>query len=208
MDTVNNRPGILIASASEVVAMEESILREQELLEQEVDSERLQSSLSSFIRQVFQDNKDARQTSGIEDKLLQSLRAYNGRYDPEDLAQIKSTGGSEIYMNLTPTKCRAAMSWIRDILMPAKENAWSISPGKVPDVPEEVSQTIRERIGSLSQELKEKGDGSLEGATAGVQELNQLQIDIEEAIADEIFKLAEVEVKKFEEIISEVVNSK
>lgn len=183
--------------------MEESILREQELLEQEVDSERLQSSLSSFIRQVFQDNKDARQTSGIEDKLLQSLRAYNGRYDPEDLAQIKSTGGSEIYMNLTPTKCRAAMSWIRDILMPAKENAWSISPGKVPDVPEEVSQTIRERIGSLSQELKEKGDGSLEGATAGVQELNQLQIDIEEAIADEIFKLAEVEVKKFEEIISD-----
>jgi len=203
VDTVNDKPGVLIASASEVMAMEDAFLKEREELEKEIDHKRLQSSLTSHIMSVFQRNKDARQTSGIEEKLLQSLRAYNGRYDPEDLSKIKATGGSQIYMNLTPTKCRAAMSWIRDILMSAKEKAWSFSPTTVPDLPEEVSSTIRQRIEQMASELKESGDGSLEGAAAGVQELNQLRIDIEEAIADEIYKLAETEVKKFEDIVAD-----
>jgi len=203
VDTINDKPGVLIASASEVMAMEDAFLKEREELEKEIDHERLQSSLTSHIMSVFQRNKDARQTSGIEEKLLQSLRAYNGRYDPEDLSKIKATGGSQIYMNLTPTKCRAAMSWIRDILMSAKEKAWSFSPTTVPDLPEEVSSTIRQRIEQMASELKKSGDGSLEGAAAGVQELNQLRIDIEEAIADEIYKLAETEVKKFEDIVAD-----
>ena len=112
MNTITDRPGVLIASAEEVEALDELALREEEEVQEAIDKDRQFSSITAHILNIFQENKDARITSGIEKKMLESLRAYNGNYDPEDRARIKAAGGSDIFMNLTPTKCRAAMSWL------------------------------------------------------------------------------------------------
>ena len=206
MNQVENSPAVLIASAEDVVSMEEA--REAELLELEgeINEESIKSSLAGHIQTVFQENKDARSTSGIEDKLLESLRAYNGHYDPEDAARIKESGGSDIYMNITATKCRAAMSWIRDILLPAKENAWALSPTPIPELPDEMKQMIEERF---KQEMAppeqppqeaqqgQQGNKAIQAA-AQIKNENEMKLDLEDALLNEIYSLAERELKKYE----------
>ena len=208
MDPLHNKPAIMIASADKVEEIQEVYKKAYSgnFGDDEVEDESPQySSLASYIMGIYQENKDTRSSSGIEEKLLQSLRAYNGHYDPEDIARIKASGGSEIYMNLTPTKCRAAMSWIRDIMMPAKENAWGLYPTAVPELPEEITSQIEQHIQSMVEQGEPVGPGipgeqkaSALGAAQKIQEINQLRRDIEEAFQDEIYKVALADVKKEE----------
>ena len=211
MNPVDNSPGVLIANAEEVAAMEDHEREELEKIVAEIDNERVNSSLAAHIQRVFQENKDARLDSGIEEKLLQSLRAYNGHYDPEDIKRIEETGGSKIFMNLTPTKCRAAMSWIRDIMMPAKEKAWSLEPTTIPDVPQKIKDTIQAKVAQFQKQLQQ-GDqqqpqqGEQPGpgkAAVQMKDMNQLQIDLEEAFQDEVYALAKKELAKFEDVVSD-----
>lgn len=210
MNPVDNSPGVLIASANDVMAMDEMRAAELEEIENSLSDERINSSLGSHILKVFQENKDARLDSGIEEKLLQSLRSYNGHYDPEDLRQIRAFNGSEIYMNLTPTKCRAAMSWIRDIMMPAKENAWSLEPTTLPDIPEEVRATIRAKVDQFMTDLQaseQPQEGQSPAGPAGVavklKDSNQLKMDLEEAFNDEVYSLAKREIDRYEKKVAD-----
>jgi len=212
LDTYHDRPAVLIAKAEDVEAIQNSYRMyddPDDLLEEEEEQE--YSALSVYIRSIYQENRDAKTSSGMEEKMFQSLRAYNGHYDPEDLERIKASGGSEIYMNLTPTKCRAAMSWIRDIMMPAKETAWGFEPTSVPDLPDEIRMQIEEHIDALSKEQPvapptaegEAPKPTAQGAAQKLQEIHQLKRDVEDAIQDEIYKVAQAEVKKFERIVAD-----
>ena len=122
----------------------EALVKEEEGKKNEVlEKENLENSISlnslaGHITAVFRDNRDARLNSGVERKLFDSLRAYNGEYTQNEKALIKQEGGADIFMNITATKCRAAKSWICDIMMPAKEKAWMLSPTPMPELPEEI----------------------------------------------------------------------
>jgi hypothetical protein len=70
----------------------------------------------------------------IEDEMLRALRQRNGQYEPDKLQQIKAQGGSEIYMMITEVKCRAAESWLRDILLDQGTPPWDIVPTPIPDL--------------------------------------------------------------------------
>lgn len=212
MDPYHNRPAVEVVPAHRVGEIQDLMHRARGMYEDEEQEYKPEyTSLATYIQQIYQDNKDIRSSSGIEDKMLQSLRAYNGHYDPEDLSRIKAAGGSEIYMNLTPTKCRAAMSWLRDIMMPAKENAWGLYPTDVPELPEEIRAAIEEQINSLvespqTQEMQQQGmpqKATAMSAAQKVTEINQLKRDIEDAIADEIYRVAMGETKKYEKIIAD-----
>ena len=207
MDPVNNSPGIAVGNANDVQEMDARAEEVKREIEESIVKEKIQSSLASHVLSVFQENKDARSTSGMEEKMLQSLRAYNGHYDPEDVKRISEEGGSDIYMNLTPTKCRAAMSWIRDILLPAKEEAWSLEPTPVPDVPQETKDLIRERIDEFMSQLEadptQQGQQGPGAAAVKMKSTNQLQRDLEEAFFDEVYELASKEVKKFERVVAD-----
>jgi len=82
----------------------------------------------------------------IEDELLKCLRQKKGEYDPETLNQIKSMGGSEIYMKLTTTKIRGAVAWFKEILLPAGDKAWGIEPTPMPELPGWAYQEIAKRL--------------------------------------------------------------
>lgn len=104
------------------------------------------SALAGHILQAFQTNRDARRNSLIEDEMFDSLRAYNGEYSPAELAKIRQSGGSEIFINLTGVKARAAASWIRDIELPAKERSWLLEPTPLPDLPKEIKAKVERAV--------------------------------------------------------------
>lgn len=201
MDVINDSVGVMIASADEVMEMEDQVAEELAKVEEGLDAERLQSSLSSHILKVFQENKDARNTSLIDQKMLESLRAYNGHYDPEDLARIRATKGSEIFMNITPAKCRAAMSWIRDILLSSGENAFSFEPTPIPEIPEEIKKQLTEKVKQFI--TQDEGQQTPTDIGSRLQEQNQLQSDLEAAISAEIVNVARASVKVYEDKVAD-----
>lgn len=206
MDTVNDRPGLVIASTSEVAEMENNAALEELEITNAVDSVQFTSSLGSHITTVFQENKEARVNSGVEEKMFQSLRAYNGHYDPSDLAAIRATSGSEIYMNITPAKCRVTMAWLRDIFLAAGHNSYSIDPTPIPSLPAELMAEVEEKINKMASAAPQKPQAEQSqsmAATQNMSETNKLKADIEEAIRDEIYKVAKAELQKFEDLIAD-----
>ena len=205
-------PGIEVRGISEIV--EETLEgMDLELLAEEAQKESFYSSLEGHIQKVYEENKNAREEAGIDDEMIASVYQSNGEYLPEELSQM--TNRSQIFMNLTATKARAGVSWIKDILMPANAFPMEFRPTPVEQLPEELEAAIRDSFETDQQELvssiREKfaqakqpqqvqgPDGqpveqpakpSALSASTELREINELKRDLEEAITAEINKIA------------------
>lgn len=80
----------------------------------------------------------------IEQIMLKAQRQRNGEYEPEKLAAIRQQGGSEVFMMITEVKCRAAESWLRDILLDSGTPPWDLQPSPIPDLGPESEAAVAE----------------------------------------------------------------
>ena len=82
--------------------------------------------LASHVRTRWESSRTGKRD--LEERMLQCLRQRNGEYDPDKLQEITEQGGSDIYINLTSVKCRAATSWLRDTLLgTGMDKPWAIA---------------------------------------------------------------------------------
>jgi hypothetical protein len=88
----------------------------------------------------------------IEDAMLKALRQRNGEYEADKMQAIRAQGGSEVYMMLTEVKCRAAESWLRDILMDDGTPPWDMKPTPIPALPDDFAAEIQEALGERIME--------------------------------------------------------
>ncbi|MCC4269204.1 hypothetical protein LL254_00590 [Marinobacter nauticus] len=142
-------------SAADLRAVDE---QEAQRLQDEQERRRalLESSLGSHIHRCWEEAKMAKQE--VERRLLDCLRRRKGEYSPEKLAAIQQEGGSAIFMMQTTTKCRAASSWIRDILMPANERPWGLEPTPIASVPPEFLRPVfRQFIQQAAMQAEQTG---------------------------------------------------
>ena len=110
---------------------------------QESNNQPVIQGLAGHVRSMWTSALEAKRQS-VEERMLQSLRQRRGEYDPEKLSAIKQQGGSEIYMMLTSNKCRAAGSWIRDVMLGQKnDKPWTIAPTPASDLPPQVMQSVQ-----------------------------------------------------------------
>ncbi|MCK1742188.1 hemophilus-specific protein [Bradyrhizobium sp. 139] len=116
------------------------------------------SSLASFIRTQFDVFKQHRNdaAAGWSNRLLSALRAFNGQYDAEKLAQIKQFGGSDVYARLVAMKCRGATSLLRDVYL-SPDRPWGCEPPDDPDIPPEIIATISQLVGIEAQTNAQAG---------------------------------------------------
>jgi len=134
-----------------VVSGDELAKQDRARIEAEVEA-RQQSpiilGLAAHLRTCWDAAKIAKDP--ISDIMLKALRQRNGEYEPDKLTAIKKQGGSEVYMMLTEIKCRAAESWLRDILMDNGSPPWDIQPTPEPDLSpstmEELKQAFAEQV--------------------------------------------------------------
>lgn len=101
-------------------------------------------SLASYLNKLQQDAKDNKRE--VELEILEDYRQRKGEYSPQKLAEIKEFGGSEIYMQLTNNKCRAVEAWLRDILMPAGDKPWSLSPTPIAELSPGVVMQVQQKV--------------------------------------------------------------
>lgn len=111
--------------------------------------------LTAYLRECWDAARIAKKP--IEDIMIRALRQRNGEYEPEKLVQIQKQGGSEVYMMITEVKCRAAESWLRDILMDSGTPPWDLNATPIPDLgpkqAKELEDQFAERVLTMIQEI-------------------------------------------------------
>lgn len=108
-------------------------------------AEPLVQSLAAHVDKRFNAAKEAKRD--LETRMLENLRRRDMEYDPEKLADIRKFGGSEIYMGITSTKCRAATSWLRDALLGSgADKPWRLGSTPEPELPPDALENLQKQI--------------------------------------------------------------
>lgn len=141
------------------------------------------TGLAAYIRRCWEAARDAKQP--IERMMMKALRQRRGEYEPDKLAAIRETGGSEIYMMVTETKCRGAESWLRDILLDDGKVPFTLRPTDIPDMPADheqiVAQQVSQQVISIIQQ----------GLPLGPETMYQLQEQAQTDLRNKMLKEAQ-----------------
>jgi hypothetical protein len=138
------------------VARSSDLERESQKRNTDMQAQPVIQGLAAHARKRWESAREAKRT--IEERMLQCLRQRNGEYDPDKLADIKRQGGSQIYIQLTSVKCRAATSWLRDTLLgTGTDKPWSLEATPEPTLPPEMIQELMASMQQQLQTLMEQG---------------------------------------------------
>ena len=139
-----------------IVSNEEINKQQQAEAEAEVNARQgipVIQGIAAYLRQCWDVALQAKRP--IETTMLANMRQRNGEYEANILTEIQRNGGSEIFMRLTEVKCRAAESWLRDILMDTGSPPWDIQPTPIPELApsqmEEIYVAMSDRVNNMLQ---------------------------------------------------------
>lgn len=140
-----------------------------------VNSSPVVTGLAGHVKQCWTWARMAKQQT-VEWRILQSIRQRRGEYDPDILAKIQQQGGSQIYMNLTSVKCRAAVSWLRDVfLSTSNDKPWTLEPTPIPDLPPEYQESI------MAIAVKQATQAIMQNQAMGDEDLQELLVELKSA---------------------------
>jgi hypothetical protein len=170
-----------------------------------LDDPQTETALAGHVRRAWANNKLAKEK--IERRMLNCLRARRGEYSAEALSIIQANGGQNIvWADLTETKCRGASAWIREIVLPAGERPWAVSPTPLPDLPLPikkgvVAKAVQQAV-QVMQNMAEKAGVVMERSDfrATVAELGEKLRAEAEA---ELKKTADRRAKRMERVIAD-----
>jgi hypothetical protein len=126
---------------------------------QETQNTPVIQGLASHVRKRWESARIAKRK--LEERMLQCLRQRNGEYDPEKAQEIVNQGGSDIFINLTSVKCRAATSWLRDTLLgKGSDKPWNIQATPNPTMPPEIMASLQQKLAQELMQHVEQGGQS------------------------------------------------
>lgn len=113
----------------------DSVLDEEQLAREAAtraaNEERLQL-LGADLAGKFRDCETKRQR--IEDRWLEDLRQYHGRYDPGIEQGLVDAESCSLFLNITKPKTHAFAARVMDLALPTDEKNWGISQTPVPEM--------------------------------------------------------------------------
>jgi len=149
-------------------------------------------NLAAYIKQKWMYARMAKEYT-IEQQMLKCVRARRGQYDPDKLAQLREQGSSTIFMMLTSNKCRAASSWLRDVVMSTpEEKPWALRPSPIPDMEPDILQDLMMRA---QQQLEQM---LMSGINPTDVEVRQMLLDLKDAAYRQLGEIAEETAKRME----------
>lgn len=128
------------------------------------------SRLAAYVRSCWEPARYAKEP--IEKRIISAKRQRNGEYEPDKIAAIRATGGSDVFMPITEVKCRAAESWVRDILLDGGAPPWELQSSPEPDLsPEETQKLEEEFTQTLLQLIQSTGTAPDMAETPALREM-------------------------------------
>jgi hypothetical protein len=159
------------------------------------------TSIASYVRNCWTEARTAKEQT-VEPKMFKAVRARRGEYDPDVLTMIRQNGGSEIYMMLTSNKCRAAASWLRDVLLgQGADKPWTIRPTPTPTLSPDIMEEMRlHAIQQMAQVIEATGQQL--PPTQLRKFLNELREEYMHNVMEEAkFKVKQMEHKMEDQLI-------
>ena len=143
------------------------------------------SALARHIHNTYESNRRFREQSGVDRAMLNSLHQRNSEYPQDKLAAITEHGGSRVFIGLTNVKCRAAESWVHDVLGSDREKSWELEPTPMPDLGEDTQQAIvSEVMAQMTAMMQEQGAEAVTPQDA-YNMARELRESVEERVNDE-----------------------
>ena len=178
-----NLPSGIISTGTVRAVPLSVVMEEERRAATDTQAQPIATGITQHIRKCWQDARMAKQMT-VEPRMLQNMRARRGEYDPEKLAQIREHGGSEVYAGITSVKCRAATSWLRDVMMATgTERPWTLKPTPVaslpPDLAEKVVQAVAAPLAQLMGSGVQVSDADLQEAMSDAHDSALLAVQEE-----------------------------
>lgn len=154
--------------------------------------------IGRHIKAAFDRNRRFKQD--IEQRLLACLRARRGMYSDAQLAEIQQAGGSAnpVYVRLTTVKCRAAVSWLKDIFLQPGDWPFGFDNTPVPDLPDEVKEFLRRKA---QQELMAQMQAT--GVVPTQEEMVEYMRQLRERVQRALEERAKVAAKRMEKRVAD-----
>lgn len=164
-----------------------------------VSDMQMRDGIAGYIRSCFDAAKQHRQNEGIDQRMIEALRAVRGEYDPAQLKDIETFGGSKVYARITASKVRGVAALLREVYF-AAERPWTLSPTPDPDLS---GPTLQEAvIEVLKAEM-------MEVMAAGVQPtadmIQQRMTQLKETLLQARKKTAQEGLRIREEVIDDIL---
>lgn len=137
---------------SQEAADQESARVQRETAQVSIDT----SNLLAHINRQWSLMRDHRSSYGLNDRLLESLRVFNGKYSGSQLGEIKKFGGSAVYSRIVSTKARGATALLRDIYF-SIERPWALKPTPTPNIPDDIAGSIPNLVQMEAQTMAQSG---------------------------------------------------
>ncbi|MFW6437395.1 MAG: portal protein [Armatimonadota bacterium] len=186
--------GLVVAHSNDELERQ----RQEEVQEPPQAEEAVRTQLAAHIRRKWRKAYQAKITH--EERMLENLRQRNGEYSPQKLRAIRQQGGSEIFMMLTAIKCRAAKSWIRDILQPSGDRPWMLTPSHTPDLHPEQERALIQKVQADAQQFM-----MATGQRPSAQQAQQVMQQAREAVKEEMQKRAEHAAERMSDTLEQLL---
>ena len=95
------------------------------------------AKLAEYIRECWSTNKGHK--ADIQRIMHECSKQRAGEYD-----DASRYDGIDIFINITGLKCRAAEAWLKDVLVNAADQPWTIEPTRIPELPDYLKEQIFE----------------------------------------------------------------
>lgn len=185
-------PGVTSAGGMVQIKSVRQLQEEERRAAVTANSEPAIQNLAAFIKQKWMYARMAKEYT-VEQRMLKSVRARRGEYDPDKLAQLREQGSATIYMFLTSNKCRAASSWLRDVLLTGSDDKpWSLRPNPIPDMEPDL-------IADLMAKAQQKLEIMLQqGMNPSNEEVKQMLLDFKDEAMRQLHDIAQETAERME----------
>lgn len=162
--------------------------------EEELQQSTPLTSLAAELNRRWQSARSAKVQT--EEELLDNLRQRNGTYRPDVLSQIQEQGGTQVYMMLTNVKCRAAISWVKDVFF-SGDDPWDVRPTPMPDMPQHVEDAIWRQV------EQESFLAGTQGIPVSPEQEEQLMDEMRDAFNRRLKKRAKETARRMKSVLAD-----
>jgi hypothetical protein len=106
----------------------------------------IDSTITGHLNKCWQSARTAKENSGVQNRTYECSLYRKGEYTPQKLAMIRKMKGSEEFHDIISVKCRAAESWLYEIIGLAEREPYTVTHTPIPDVPDDVGDMLVSKL--------------------------------------------------------------
>jgi hypothetical protein len=130
----------------------------------------IQEKLGGIVDRLDKLAKDQVQRKGhVEQRWLENLRAFHGRYDEKTEANLADSTKSRAFVKITRKKSNSWEARLSALLFPTDEENWDITPTPVPSLHETAKEALAQAQQMVEQANQAPTEAGAQVAAAGAQ---------------------------------------